>query len=75
MVAGELERAKRWVKGMFVRKLESTENRMYWLAENYVLSGKVQPISQWILEEFQKVSEEQVLAAAPRTSSRPASSA
>ncbi len=63
LVAGELERAKRWVKGMFVRKLESTENRMYWLAENYVLSGKVQPVSRWI-GEFQEVSEEQVLAAA-----------
>jgi predicted Zn-dependent peptidase len=63
LLEGEMERAKRWVKGMFVRKLESTENRMYWLGENYLLSGKVQPIPHW-MEEFERVTEDQVLAAA-----------
>ncbi|QLH75221.1 MAG: insulinase family protein [Methanomassiliicoccales archaeon] len=60
---GELERAKRWVKGMFVRKLESSENRMYWLAESYTLTGKVKTITEMI-EEFNKVTEEAVLQAA-----------
>ncbi len=63
LIEGELERAKRWVKGMFVRQLESTENRMYWLGENYLLNGKVQPISRW-MDEFEKVTEDHVLAAA-----------
>jgi len=60
---GELERAKRWVKGIFVRKLESSENRMYWLMESYVLTGKARAITDMI-EEFNKVDEEAVMQAA-----------
>jgi predicted Zn-dependent peptidase len=60
---GELERAKRWVKGLFVRKLESSENRMYWLMESYTLTGEAKTIMETI-DEFNKVDEETVMQAA-----------
>ncbi|MFA5312575.1 MAG: pitrilysin family protein, partial [Methanomassiliicoccales archaeon] len=60
---GELERVKRWVKGIFVRKLESSENRMYWLAESYTLTGEVRTIPEMI-DEFNKVDEGSVMQAA-----------
>lgn len=60
---GELERAKRWIKGMFVRKLESSENRMYWHTENYMLTGKVRPLTE-LVEEFENVGEEDIIKAA-----------
>lgn len=63
---GELERAKRWIKGMFLRKLESTENRMYWLSENHMLTGKVRSLQE-LVAEFEHVTEEDVAKAANET--------
>jgi predicted Zn-dependent peptidase len=60
---GELDRAKRWIKGVFLRKLESTENRMYWLSENHMLTGKARPLTEQV-EEFGKVTEDEVIKAA-----------
>jgi predicted Zn-dependent peptidase len=60
LVEGELERAKRWVKGTLVRKLENTESRMYWLGEHYMMTGEVMPLGK-ILEEFDKVTAEDVV--------------
>jgi predicted Zn-dependent peptidase len=60
LVEGELERAKRWVKGTLVRKLENTESRMYWLGEHYMTAGEVVPLSQ-ILKDFDKVTAEDVV--------------
>jgi predicted Zn-dependent peptidase len=60
---GELDRAKRWVKGMFVRKLEDTEDRMYWLSEQYHLRKEAKGVDE-SMREFMDVSEEQVLKAA-----------
>jgi predicted Zn-dependent peptidase len=60
---GELDRAKRWVKGMFVRKLENSEDRMYWLSEQYHLRHEVKGVDE-TMEQFMSVTEEQVLKAA-----------
>ena len=60
LVDGELERAKRWVKGTLVRKLENTESRMYWLGEHYMMTGEVMPLGQ-ILEDFDQVTAEDVV--------------
>jgi predicted Zn-dependent peptidase len=60
LVDGELERAKRWVKGTLVRKLENTESRMYWLGEHYMMTGEVMPLGQ-ILEDFDGVTAEDVV--------------
>jgi predicted Zn-dependent peptidase len=60
LVEGELERAKRWVKGTMVRKLENTESRMYWLGEHYMMTGEVMPLAQ-ILGDFDQVTEEDVV--------------
>ena len=60
---GELDRAKRWVKGMFVRKLENSEDRMYWLSEQYHLRKEARGVDE-AMQEFMSVTEEQVLKAA-----------
>jgi len=60
---GELNRAKRLIKGAMVRKLESTENRMFRLGESYLLTGKVQSVER-MLEEIQSVEGEEVLSVA-----------
>ena len=60
LVDGELERAKRWVKGTLVRKLESTESRMYWLGEHFLMTGEVTPLGQ-VLEDFDKVTEDDIV--------------
>ena len=60
---GELERAKRWVKGVFLRKLESTENRMYWLSENHMLTGKARTINDMV-QDFEDITEEDVIKTA-----------
>jgi predicted Zn-dependent peptidase len=60
LVEGELERAKRWVKGTMVRKLENTESRMYWLGEHYTQTGEVMPLGQ-VLEDFDKVTSDDVV--------------
>lgn len=56
---GELTRAKRWIKGMIVRKLEPVENRMFFLGEVFLQSGKLMTGAQ-ILEQLEKVTEEDV---------------
>ncbi|MDD1769986.1 MAG: insulinase family protein [Methanomassiliicoccales archaeon] len=58
---GELDRAKRWIKGMIVRRLESSaENRMFFLGESYLQFGR--PITgDEVLGKIESVTEEDVL--------------
>lgn len=60
---GELKRAKRLIKGVLVRRLESTENRMFRLGEEYLLTGQVKPMEQ-LLNEIHSVTEEEVIEVA-----------
>jgi predicted Zn-dependent peptidase len=55
----ELARAKRWLKGMIVRKLEPMDNRMYFLGENYLQTGKLQTEDQ-VLQRIEAVTQEDV---------------
>ncbi len=43
---GELERAKRLVKGANVRAMESTDNRLYRLGVNYMLNGRAESLEE-----------------------------
>ncbi|HXZ23904.1 MAG TPA: pitrilysin family protein, partial [Methanomassiliicoccales archaeon] len=56
----ELDRAKHWFKGMIVRRLESSvENRMFFLGEVYLQTGKALTGEQ-VLDRVGKVTEEDV---------------
>ncbi len=61
---GELDRAKRWIKGMIVRRLESSaENRMFFLGESYLQFGR--PITgDEVLAKIESVTEDDVLRVA-----------
>ncbi len=63
---GELERAKRWIKGMIVRRLESSaENRMFFLGETYLQYGR--PITgDEVLGRIESVTEDDVLRVAEK---------
>ncbi len=58
----EVRRAKRWVKGMLVRKLEGTDSRLYWLGEEYATCGKVAD-AEASIREFEAVRREDVARA------------
>ena len=60
---GELARAKNWLKGMIVRKLEPTDNRMYFLGEQFLQTGKLMTEDQ-ILQRLEAVTEEDVARSA-----------
>lgn len=60
---GELDRVKRLIKGATVRRLESTDNRMFRIGESYAMTGEVKTIEQMI-QEMEKITEDQVLAIA-----------
>jgi predicted Zn-dependent peptidase len=60
---GELARAKNWLKGMIVRKLEPTDNRMYFLGEQFLQTGKLMTEDQ-ILQRMEAVTEEDVARSA-----------
>ncbi|MBE6528700.1 MAG: insulinase family protein [Thermoplasmata archaeon] len=60
---GELERAKRLVKGANVRAMESTDNRLYRLGVNHMLNGSTETLEQR-LEKIDAVTEEDVMRVA-----------
>jgi len=62
----ELARAKRWVKGMIVRKLEPMENRMYFLGEQYLQTGSILTEDQ-MLQRMEAVTDEDVERVAQST--------
>jgi predicted Zn-dependent peptidase len=55
---GELDRARHWLKGMIVRRLEPVENRMFFLGETYQQTGKPMTSAQ-MLAKLESVTEEQ----------------
>jgi len=60
---GELKRAKRLIKGVLVRRLESTENRMFRLGEEYLLTGRVRTLEE-LFDTVYSVTEEEVIQVA-----------
>lgn len=56
----EVARAKRWIKGMLVRKLEGTDNRLYWQGEHYILNGELADMERSLVE-FEQVTKEDVI--------------
>ncbi len=56
----EVRRAKRWIKGMLVRKLEGTDSRLYWQGEHYMLNGELAD-AELTIAEFEKVGREDVM--------------
>jgi predicted Zn-dependent peptidase len=60
---GELVRAKRWLKGLIVRKLEPMENRMFFLGEHYLQTKKLMTEDQ-ILQKMEAVTEEDMARSA-----------
>lgn len=60
---GELDRAKRLVKGANVRAMESTDNRLYRLGVNHMLNGSTETLEQR-LERIEAVTEEDVMRVA-----------
>jgi predicted Zn-dependent peptidase len=55
----ELTRAKRWVKGMIVRKLEPVESRMFFLGEAYLQAGALMTREQ-VLGRLERVKQDDV---------------
>ena len=60
---GELERAKRLVKGANVRAMESTENRLYRMGVNHMLDGSVESLDDR-LARIDAVTEEDLMRVA-----------
>ena len=60
---GELERAKRLVKGSNVRAMESTESRLYRLGVNYMLNGSAERLEDR-LARIDAVTEDDVMRVA-----------
>lgn len=56
----EVLRAKRWIKGMLVRRLEGTDSRMYWQGEHFMLNGELGDAERSIAD-FEKVTREDVM--------------
>jgi predicted Zn-dependent peptidase len=55
----ELTRAKRWIKGMIVRKLEPVESRMFFLGEAYLQAGALMTREQ-VLGRLERVKQDDV---------------
>mgnify|MGYP002624304290 CR=1 FL=1 len=60
---GELDRAKRLVKGANVRAMESTDNRLYRLGVNHMLNGSTETLEQR-LDRIDAVTEDDVMRVA-----------
>ncbi len=60
---GELDRAKRLVKGANVRAMESTDNRLYRLGVNHMLNGATETLEQR-LAKIDAVTEDDVMRVA-----------
>lgn len=61
--AGELDRAKRLIKGANVRAMESTEHRLYRLGVNHMLNGSTESLEER-LDKIDAVTEEDVMRVA-----------
>ena len=66
---GELTRAKRLTKGIYVRRLESSESRMIRMGEMFMSTGEVLSPDE-TLARMDQVTEEQVLKVAERLMAR-----
>jgi predicted Zn-dependent peptidase len=62
----ELARAKRWLKGMIVRKLEPMENRMFFLGEQFLQTRSLLTEDQ-ILQRLEAVTEQDIIRSANST--------
>jgi predicted Zn-dependent peptidase len=62
---GELARAKHWLKGMIVRRLESAENRMFFIGQTFAQTGKALS-SDEVLGRIDGVREEDISRVAVR---------
>ena len=60
---GELERAKRLIKGANVRSMESTEHRLYRLGVNHMLNGATETLEER-LDRIDAVTEDDVMRVA-----------
>ena len=60
---GELDRAKRLVKGANVRAMESTDNRLYRLGVNHMLNGSTETLEDH-LTKIDQVTEDDVMRVA-----------
>ena len=60
---GELERAKRLIKGANVRAMESTDNRLYRLGVNHMLNGSTETLEER-LAKIDSVTEDDVMRVA-----------
>jgi predicted Zn-dependent peptidase len=60
---GELDRAKRLVKGANVRAMESTDTRLYRLGVNHMLNGRTETLEQR-LARIDSVTEDDVMRVA-----------
>jgi len=60
---GELDRARNLIKGATVRKMESTDSRLYRLTKSFMLTGKAEPFMN-DLDALDHVSEEDVMRTA-----------
>ncbi len=60
---GELERAKRLVKGSNIRAMESTDNRLYRLGVNHMLNERTETLEQR-LQKIDAVTEDDVMRVA-----------
>jgi predicted Zn-dependent peptidase len=60
---GELERAKRLVKGSNIRAMESTDNRLYRLGVNHMLNESTETLEQR-LQKIDAVTEDDVMRVA-----------
>jgi predicted Zn-dependent peptidase len=64
--SNELARAKRWLKGMIVRKLEPMENRMFFLGEQFLQTRSLLTEDQ-ILQRLEAVTEQDIIRSANST--------
>jgi predicted Zn-dependent peptidase len=56
---GELARAKHWLKGMIIRRMESAENRMFFLGQTFAQTGKALS-SEEILDRIDGIKEDDI---------------
>ncbi|MDD1743624.1 MAG: insulinase family protein, partial [Methanomassiliicoccales archaeon] len=61
----ELARAKHWLKGMIVRKLESAENRMFFIGQTFAQTGLALS-SDEVLKRIDSVKEDDITRVAER---------
>ena len=59
LVEGELDRARSWIKGMIVRRLEQVEARMFFLGELYLQAGTLMTEDD-VMENLDMVTPDQV---------------